>query len=60
LPTCRPPLAGAGGDGWLEVDINDNPLCDQFRAPVLDPSDGVVTLNGMAPDVASIEQYRTL
>ncbi len=58
-------LAGAGGDGWLEVDINDNPLRDGFCGPVLDVLDGVVTLGeqpglGMIPDVASIERYRTL
>ncbi len=58
-------LAGAGGDGWLEVDINDNPLRDQFCGPVLDLSDGIVTLSGepglgATPDIASIERYRTL
>ena len=58
-------LAGAGGDGWLEVDINDNPLRDRFCGPVLDLSEGIVVLKeapglGLAPDVASIEQYRTL
>jgi D-galactarolactone cycloisomerase len=58
-------LAGAGGDGWLEVDINDNPLRDRFCGPVLDLSEGAVVLNeapglGMAPDLASIAQYRTL
>lgn len=58
-------LAGAGGDGWLEVDINDNPLRDRFCGPVLNLSDGVVVLGeepglGMVPDIASIERYRTL
>ena len=58
-------LAGAGGDGWLEVDVNDNPLRDQFCGPVLDVSEGIVVLNeepglGIAPDVSSIERYRTL
>ena len=58
-------LAGAGGDGWLEVDVNDNPLRDQFCGPVLDMSEGIVVLNeepglGIAPDVSSIERYRTL
>jgi L-alanine-DL-glutamate epimerase-like enolase superfamily enzyme len=57
-------LAGAGGDGWLEVDVNDNPLRDQFCGPVLDMSEGIVVLNeepglGIAPDVSSIERYRT-
>ena len=58
-------LAGAGGDGWLEVDINDNPLRDQFCGPVFGVSEGIVALNeelglGIVPDVASIERYRTL
>ncbi len=58
-------LAGAGGDGWLEVDVNDNPLRDQFCGPVFDVSEGMVALSeepglGIAPDVSSIERYRTL
>ena len=58
-------LAGAGGDGWLEVDINDNPLRDRFCGPVFELSDGVVVMReepglGMTPDIASIERYRTL
>jgi D-galactarolactone cycloisomerase len=58
-------LAGAGGDGWLEVDVNDNPLRDQFCGPVFDVSEGLVALNeepglGIAPDFSSIEHYRTL
>ena len=57
-------LAGAGGDGWLEVDVNDNPLRDQFCGPVFDMSEGMVALGeepglGMTPDVSSIERYRT-
>jgi len=47
------------------VDVNDNPLRDQFCGPVLDVSEGIVVLNeepglGIAPDVSSIERYRTL
>lgn len=58
-------LAGAGGDGWLEVDVNDNPLRDQFCGPVFDVSEGLVSLGeepglGTVPDVSSIERYRTL
>ncbi len=58
-------LAGAGGDGWLEVDVNDNPLRDQFCGPVFDVSEGLVALTeepglGIAPDFSSIERYRTL
>ncbi len=58
-------LAGAGGDGWLEVDVNDNPLRDQFCGAVFDVSEGAVALDeqpglGIVPDVSSIERYRTL
>jgi D-galactarolactone cycloisomerase len=57
-------LAGAGGEGLLEVDSNDNPLRDRFCGPVADVSDGAITLTdepglGIDPDLASIEQYRT-
>ena len=58
-------LAGVGGSGLLEVDANDNPLRDRFAGPVADVTEGVVTLSeepgiGFAPDLAAIEQYRTL
>lgn len=58
-------LAGVGGDGWLEVDANDNPLRDLFCGPVLNVREGTVELNqepglGIAPDLASIERYRTI
>lgn len=57
-------LAGVGGDGLLEVDSNDNPLRDRFCGPVIDIRDGMVTLGddpglGFAPDLSSIENYRT-
>jgi L-alanine-DL-glutamate epimerase-like enolase superfamily enzyme len=57
-------LAGVGGEGLLEVDANDNPLRDRFCGPVAEVSAGTVTLSdepglGIAPDLASIEQYRT-
>jgi D-galactarolactone cycloisomerase len=57
-------LAGVGGDGLLEVDSNDNPLRDLFCGPVLDITDGMVTLGddpglGIEPDLSSIEHYRT-
>jgi D-galactarolactone cycloisomerase len=57
-------LAGVGGDGWLEVDSNANPLRDRFCGPVADIRDGMVTLTdspglGIEPDLSSIEQYRT-
>lgn len=57
-------LAGVGGDGLLEVDCNDNPLRDLFCGPVLAIAGGMVTLGhdpglGIAPDLRSIEKYRT-
>ncbi|WFU69854.1 mandelate racemase/muconate lactonizing enzyme family protein [Bradyrhizobium sp. CB2312] len=58
-------LAGIGGDGWLEVDINDNPLRDLFCSAVADVTDGTVSLGeepglGLAPDLASIARHRSL
>ncbi|QOZ68089.1 mandelate racemase/muconate lactonizing enzyme family protein [Bradyrhizobium arachidis] len=58
-------LASVGGDGWLEVDINDNPLRDLFCGPVADVTDGTVSLGeepglGFAPDLASIARHRSL
>ena len=38
-------LAGIGGDGWLEVDANDNLLRDQFCGPVLDVNEGTIVLD---------------
>jgi len=57
-------LAGVGGDGWLEVDANDNPLRDLFCGPVLDVREGAVQLDqepglGITPDLSSIDHYRT-
>jgi L-alanine-DL-glutamate epimerase-like enolase superfamily enzyme len=57
-------LAGVGGEGLLEVDSNENPLRDLFCGPVSRIVDGTVTLDdqpglGFAPDLSSIEQYRT-
>ncbi|UPK30978.1 mandelate racemase/muconate lactonizing enzyme family protein [Bradyrhizobium sp. 195] len=58
-------LAGVGGDGLLEVDCNENPLRDRFCGPVLDVRDGTIALSdeaglGITPDLASIEEYRTI
>ncbi|MBR0742223.1 mandelate racemase/muconate lactonizing enzyme family protein [Bradyrhizobium liaoningense] len=58
-------LAGVGGDGWLEVDANDNPLRDLFCGPVLNVREGTVELEqdpglGIMPDLKSIEPYRTI
>jgi L-alanine-DL-glutamate epimerase-like enolase superfamily enzyme len=58
-------LAGVGGDGWLEVDANDNPLRDLFCGAVADVADGTIVLGeepglGFAPDLAGIAGYRSL
>ncbi|WBL80192.1 mandelate racemase/muconate lactonizing enzyme family protein [Bradyrhizobium xenonodulans] len=58
-------LAGIGGDGWLEVDANDNPLRDLFCGPVASVTDGTIVLNeepglGFAPDLSGIADYRSL
>ena len=37
-------LAGIGGDGWLEVDANDNPLRDRFCGAVASVTDGTIVL----------------
>ncbi|MBV9970126.1 MAG: mandelate racemase/muconate lactonizing enzyme family protein, partial [Xanthobacteraceae bacterium] len=57
-------LAGVGGSGLLEVDANDNPLRDRFAGPVVDITEGTVTLDeapglGLVPDLAAIAEYRT-
>ena len=57
-------LAGVGGDGWLEVDANDNPLRDLLCGPIINVREGTVELDhepglGVSPDLSSIERYRT-
>ncbi|HEY3678174.1 MAG TPA: mandelate racemase/muconate lactonizing enzyme family protein [Bradyrhizobium sp.] len=57
-------LAGVGGDGFLEVDANENPLRDRLCGPVINVHQGMVILSdepglGIEPDLASLEQYRT-
>lgn len=37
-------LAAAGGDGWLEVDANANPLRDELSGPIRHPANGTCTL----------------
>jgi L-alanine-DL-glutamate epimerase-like enolase superfamily enzyme len=56
-------LAGIGGDGWLEVDANDNPLRDLFCGPVVNVSEGTCELGedpglGLVPDLSSVDRYR--
>lgn len=56
-------LAAAGGDGLLEMDVNQNPLRDHVLADALTVSDGHVDLPtdagiGVAPDLADVERWR--
>lgn len=58
-------LAGIGGDGWLEVDANDNLLRDLFCGPVASVTDGTIVLSeepglGFTPDLLGIADYRSL
>jgi len=58
-------LAGVGGDGWLEVDANDNPLRDLLCGPIIHVRDGAVELDhepglGIVPDIAGIARYRSV
>jgi L-alanine-DL-glutamate epimerase-like enolase superfamily enzyme len=58
-------LAASRGGGLLEVDSNDNPLREQFCGAVAEIADGEIALDetpglGIEPDVAAIEEYRTL
>jgi L-alanine-DL-glutamate epimerase-like enolase superfamily enzyme len=55
-------LAAAGGDGLLEVDINQNPLRENLVKPFPKIADGMLTMPaapglGVAPDFAIIEKY---
>ncbi|MGY3081151.1 L-alanine-DL-glutamate epimerase-like enolase superfamily enzyme [Bradyrhizobium sp. LM6.10] len=52
------------GDGWLEVDANDNPLRDLFCGPILNVREGTVELDqdpglGIVPELSYIERYRS-
>ncbi len=58
-------LAGIGGDGWLEVDANDNPLRDLFCGFVTNVREGRVQLSddpglGTVPDLSAVERYRSV
>lgn len=58
-------LAGIGGDGWLEVDANDNPLRDLFCGSVTNVREGRVQLSddpglGTVPDLSAVEGYRSV
>ena len=56
-------LAASGGDGLLEIDVNENPLRDHMLAGALKVEDGFVDLSmepglGVTPDLETIEQWR--
>lgn len=58
-------LAAAGGDGRLEVDVNENPLRDLVCGPVAAVSEGRITLGdapglGFAPDLAALAPWRRM
>lgn len=57
-------LAGVGGDGWLEIDANDNPLRDLFCGAAANVADGTIALGeepglGFTPDLSAIANYRS-
>lgn len=52
----------AGGEGFVEVDANPNPLRDMLAAPVMQLNDGCVRLGdapgfGVVPDLAALAPY---
>ena len=56
-------LAAAGGDGLLEMDVNENPLRDHMLSGALAIDEGHVDLPaaagiGVSPDFAEIEHWR--
>lgn len=56
-------LAAAGGDGLLEMDVNENPLRDHVVGDALAVEAGHVDLPagpgiGVTPDLAAIDQWR--
>jgi L-alanine-DL-glutamate epimerase-like enolase superfamily enzyme len=56
-------LAAVGGDGMLEIDVNENPLRDRLCGPVADVRNGRVTLGeepglGIEPDLDALAQFR--
>jgi L-alanine-DL-glutamate epimerase-like enolase superfamily enzyme len=58
-------LAGIGGDGMLEVDINDNPLRNLCCGPAAQPREGKVALGeepglGFVPNLDVLAAWRTL
>lgn len=57
--------AAVGGEGFVEVDANDNPLRELLGAPFPVVRDGRVTLSeaaglGIEPDLAALAAYRVM
>lgn len=57
-------LAAAGGDGLLEVDVNENGLREALAGPILPLRNGIVDVPnapglGYEPDLASVSDLRT-
>ena len=55
-------LAAAGGDGWLEMDVNPNPLRTEVLGGLLRPLAGHVTLPdapglGLKPDLGALSAW---
>lgn len=55
--------AAVGGDGYVEIDANHNPLRDLFTDPDMFIKDGVMHLSdapglGVSPDLDKVAQYR--
>lgn len=56
-------LAAAGGNGWLEIDSNENALRDLIASPLATLRSGRIRLSnapglGIEPDPALIDRYR--
>lgn len=56
-------LAGVGGPGMLEVDVNENPLRDTLCGPVADVRDGAIVLGdgpglGIDPNLSPLRRFR--
>jgi hypothetical protein len=47
-------LAAVGGDGFLEVDANPNPLRDEIFPASVSISDGKITLSETSPGLGGI------
>jgi D-galactarolactone cycloisomerase len=55
-------LAATGGDGLLEIDVNENPLRDRLAGPVANVTEGRATLTeshglGTEPDIGLLSDF---